>query len=180
VILWESLRPEDQEKCLTELQSDRHWVIWCKAKPKHMAAQLFREYGECVFVGKCTRQKQVGESQAESSGGKHVTRAKGWWKRGDVAACAAQTNMHCWVHQDALLNEEQTETNMREAWEHEGSKDELNIVLHGLEKHFWKGTEAGRLGCYDFPGETWAGMDRQTKALWEQGASVFNDLGVIL
>jgi len=23
VILWESLRPEDQEKCLTELQSDR-------------------------------------------------------------------------------------------------------------------------------------------------------------
>ena len=108
VILWESLRPEDQEKCLTELQSDRHWVIWCKAKPKDMAAQLFREYGKCVFVGKCTRQKQVGESQAESSGGKHVTRAKGWWKRGDVAACAAQTNMHCWVHQDALLNEERT------------------------------------------------------------------------
>jgi hypothetical protein len=43
VILWESLRPEDQEKCLTELQSDRHWVIWCKAKQKDMAAQLFRE-----------------------------------------------------------------------------------------------------------------------------------------
>jgi hypothetical protein len=105
---------------------------------------------------------------------------KGGGRGGDVAACAAQTNMHCWVHQDALLNEEQTETNMREAWEHEGSKDELNIVLHGLEKHFWKGTEAGRLGCYDFPGETWAGMDRQTKALCEQGASVFNDLGVIL
>ena len=102
--------PEDQEKCLTELQSDRHWVIWCKAKPKDMAAQLFREYGKCVFVGKCTRQKQVGESQAESSGGKHVTRAKGWWKRGDVAACAAQTNMHCWVHQDALFNDEQVET----------------------------------------------------------------------
>jgi len=41
VILWESLRPEDQEKCLTELQSDRSWVIWCccKAKPKDMPAQ---------------------------------------------------------------------------------------------------------------------------------------------
>ena len=26
VILWESLRPEDQEKCLTELQSDKSWV----------------------------------------------------------------------------------------------------------------------------------------------------------
>jgi hypothetical protein len=129
VILWES-----QEKCLTELQSDRYWVIWCKANPKDMATQLFRECCKCVFVGKCTRQKQVGESQAESSGGKHGTRAKGWWKRGDVATCAAQTNMHCWVHQDALFDGEQAETNMREAWEHEGSKDELNIVLHGLEQ----------------------------------------------
>ena len=55
VILWESLRPEDQEKCLTQLQSDRHWVIWCKVKPKDIAAQLFREYGKCIFVGKCTR-----------------------------------------------------------------------------------------------------------------------------
>jgi hypothetical protein len=33
VIQWESLHPEDQEKCLTELQSDRHWVIWCMVRP---------------------------------------------------------------------------------------------------------------------------------------------------
>jgi hypothetical protein len=105
-------------------------VIWCKAKLKDIAALLFREYGKCIFVGKCTRQKQAGDNQAESSGGKHVTRARGWWKRGDVAACAAQTNMHCWVHQDALFNDEKVKTNVREAWEHEGSKDELNIVLH--------------------------------------------------
>jgi hypothetical protein len=95
VILWEGLSPEDQEKCLTELQSDRHWVIWCKAKPKDMATQLFREYGKCIFVGKCAKHKQVGDNQAESSGGKHVTRARSWWKRGDVDACAAQANMHC-------------------------------------------------------------------------------------
>jgi hypothetical protein len=88
--------------------------------------------------------------------------------------------MHCWVHQDALLNEEQTETNMREAWEHEGSQDELNIELHGLEQHFWKGTEAGRLGCYDFPGETWAGDGSANKGVMGQGASAFNDRGVIL
>jgi hypothetical protein len=85
VILWESLRPEDQEKCLSKLQSDRSWVIWCKAKPKDLSAQVFREYGKCIFVGKCTRQTKVGESPAESAGGKHVTRARGWWKREDVA-----------------------------------------------------------------------------------------------
>ena len=106
VILWESLRPEDQERCLTELLNDRSWVIWCKAKPKDMPAQSFREYGKCIFVGKCKKQKQADESQAESAGGRHVTRARGWWKRGDVAACAAQTNMHCWVHQDALFNDD--------------------------------------------------------------------------
>jgi hypothetical protein len=37
------------------------------------------------------------------------------------------------------------------------SKDEMNVVLQGLEQHFWRGTEAGWLGCYDFAGETWAG-----------------------
>ncbi len=46
---------------------------------------------------------------------------------------------------------------MREAWEHEHSKDEMSINLRGLERHYWNGTEAGCLGCYDFPGETWAG-----------------------
>jgi len=69
-----------------------------------MATQLFREYGKCIFVGKCAKQKQVGDNQAESSGGKHVTRARSWWKKGDVDACAAQANMHCWVHQDALFD----------------------------------------------------------------------------
>ena len=98
-----------------------------------------------------------------------------------VAACAAQTNMHCWVHQDALFNNEQAETHMREAWEHEGSKDELNIVLQGPEQHFWKGTEAGRMGCYDLPGETWAGDGSANKGVMgqQQGASAFNDQGGI-
>jgi hypothetical protein len=170
VILWESLRPEDQERCLTELLRNRSWVIWCKAKPKDMPAQSFREYGKCIFVCKCKKQRQADESQAESAGGRHVTRARGWWKRGDVAACSAQTNMHCWVHQDKLFNNDQAETHMREAWEHEGSKDELNIVLQGLEQHFWRGTEAGQMGCYEFPCETWAGDGSANKGVMGAGS----------
>ena len=53
-------------------------------------------------------------------------------EEGGCSRIAAQTNMHCWVHQDALFNDEQVETNMREAWEHESSKDEMNIVLDGV------------------------------------------------
>jgi hypothetical protein len=37
------------------------------------------------------------------------------------------------------------------------SKEELKVDLQGLERHFWLGTEPGRLGCYNLPGETWGG-----------------------
>ena len=62
--------------------------------------------------------------------------------------------MRC-PHQHAMLgtsrhaihcDDEQVEKNMREAWEprwHADSKDEMNIVLQGLEQHFWRGMEAG-------------------------------------
>jgi ribonuclease HI len=56
-----------------------------------------------------------------------------------------------------IFDDEQVEAHLSEAWEHESGKDEMNVVLQGLEQHFWRGTEAGWLGCYDFAGETWAG-----------------------
>ena len=59
---------------------------------------------------------------------------------------------------------------MREAWEHEHSKDETNIDLRGLERHYWKGTEAGCLGCYDFSGETWAGDGSMHKGVMGAGS----------
>jgi hypothetical protein len=65
--------------------------------------------------------------------------------------------MACWVHQDSILDDDEVIQGLQEAWEQESSKDELEIRLQGLERHYWLGTEAGRLGCYDFPGETWAG-----------------------
>jgi hypothetical protein len=91
----------------------------------------------------------------------------------DVDACAAQTNMQCWVHQETLFNDEQVESNMREAWEHEDSKDKMNIVLQGLEQHFWKGTEAGWMGCYDFPRETWASIIECVRERVLRGARTF-------
>jgi hypothetical protein len=55
------------------------------------------------------------------------------------------------------FDDEQVSIQLSESWEHDRGKDELNVVLQGLEQHFWRGTEAGWLGCYDFAGETWAG-----------------------
>ena len=46
------------------------------------------------------------ESGQEASG-KHVVRARGWWKRGDVAACTAGYKMECWTHKEASVNREE-------------------------------------------------------------------------
>ena len=64
--------------------------------------------------------------------------------------------MECWVHQDIILDDDKAHQSVKEAWGHEDDKDELEIELQGLERQFWLGTEAGRLGCYDFSGETYA------------------------
>jgi hypothetical protein len=85
--------------------------------------------------------------------------------------------MHYWMHQDAFFNDEQVETNMRELWEHEGIKDEMNVALQGLEQHFWKGTEAGWMGCYDFPGETWSGDGSANKGVMGAGSVCFQRPG---
>ena len=110
------------------------------------------------------------DNPEDFTGGKHVTRARSWWKRGDVSACAAQTKMQCWVPQDMIFDSEQAETNLQAAWEHEDDKDEMNITLHGLERNFWKGTEAGWLGCYEFPGESWAGDGSVHKGVMGAGS----------
>ena len=85
--------------------------------------------------------------------------------------------MQCWVHQDILLNDEPVETNMREAWEHEDSKDEMNIEIQVLEQHFWRETEAGWMGCYDLLGETWAEDSSAHKGVMGAGSVSFQRPG---
>ena len=81
------------------------------------------------------------------------------------------------MHQDTLFNDTQVETSLREAWEHGGSKDEMNTVPQGPAQHFWKGTEAGWMGCYDFPGETWAGDGSAHKGVMGAGSVCFHRPG---
>jgi hypothetical protein len=80
--------------------------------------------------------------------------------------------MECWVHHDTILDDDKAHQSLKEAWEHEDNKDELKIELQDLERQFWLGTEAGRLGCYNFPGETWREMGQRTKEEWVRAASV--------
>jgi hypothetical protein len=80
--------------------------------------------------------------------------------------------MECWVHHDTILDDDQANQRLKEAREHDNnSKDELKVDLQGLERHFWLGTEAGRLGCYNFPGETWAGDGSAHKGVVGAGSA---------
>ena len=65
--------------------------------------------------------------------------------------------METWRCGDIILDVNKAHQSLKKAWEHEDDKDEWKIELQGLERQLWLGTEAGRLGCYDFSGETWGG-----------------------
>jgi hypothetical protein len=85
-----------------------------------MATQTFPEHGRCIFEGKRVKPNEANDNQEDISGGWHVVRTRSWWKRGEVDACAAQTNMQCWVHQDTIFDGEQAETNMCDSQEKTG------------------------------------------------------------
>ncbi len=52
---------------------------------------------------------------------------------------------------------------LRDALEKENDKDDLKMDLQGLERQFWLRMEAGRMGCYELPGEIWAGYESAHK-----------------
>jgi hypothetical protein len=136
VMLWESLSAGEKEESLKVLQKETGWVIWCKDNLKDKGEQTFREHSRFNFTGGCTESKRDRDSRQEASGGKHVTRAKSWWKGGDVSICTAQTNMECWVHHYIILNNDKSHPSVKEAWEYEDDKDVLKIELQGLERQF--------------------------------------------
>ncbi len=107
MILWESLGAGEKEECLKVLQTEANWAIWCKANPKDKGEQAFREHSRCIFTGKCKEPEGDGEKQEGASRGRHVTRARSRWKRADMSACAAHSNMGCWLHYDTILDEDQ-------------------------------------------------------------------------
>ena len=109
-------------------------VYLVQGHPKDKGERAFREHSRCIFAVRCKESKRDRDSRQEASGGKHVTRARSWWKRGDVSACAAHTNMECWGQQDIILDDEKEHQSVKEAWEPEDDKDKLKKELQGLEK----------------------------------------------
>ena len=84
--------------------------------------QVFKKRGRRICTGKFKQVTTASAIREEASKGKHVTRARGWWKRGDVAACATHANMACWVHQDSILDDDEVIQGLREAWDQESSR----------------------------------------------------------
>ena len=65
--------------------------------------------------------------------------------------------MECWVSGWTAPKQEVTEA-VREDWMWELGKDECVHTDAGPETSYWRGTEFGRMGGYDFPGQI-AGTD---------------------
>ena len=77
----------------------------------------------------------------------------------------------------SILDEEKVIQGLQDAWEQESNKDERKIRLQGLERHYWLGTDAGRLVCDDFPGETWAGDGSARKGEMGAGSACLQQQG---
>jgi hypothetical protein len=75
----------EKEESLKVLHKEKGGVIWGKANPKDKGEQAFREHSRCIFTGRRKESKRDKDSREEAPGGQHVTRARSWWKRGDVS-----------------------------------------------------------------------------------------------
>jgi hypothetical protein len=120
------------------------WAVCCRANPstKDKVEQPFQEHSRYIFTGKCKEPKSGNKGREVESGWKHVTTARGWWRRGDVSACAVHANMECWAHHNINLDLDTVNQHLRDAWEQENDQDDVKMDLQGLERQCWLGTEA--------------------------------------
>ena len=79
-------------------------------------------------------------------------RQRGWWKTGNVAACICSAGMTAWVHKECTTLDQTSIVNLHQAWDCTEEKDECEVRLTGPERDYWLGSEAGRVGSYEFQG----------------------------
>ena len=93
------------------------------------------------------------DEQANDDGTRgRACRQRGWWKTGNVAASACSVGMTAWVHRDCTMVDQATIESLQQAWECTEEKDECLVEPVGLERDYWLGSEAGRVGSYEFQG----------------------------
>lgn len=60
--------------------------------------------------------------------------------------------MTAWVHRDHCMVDQTAVESLQQAWECTEGKDECSVEMTGLERDYWLGSEAGRIGSYKFQG----------------------------
>jgi ribonuclease HI len=60
--------------------------------------------------------------------------------------------MTAWVHKECTTLDQTSIVNLHQAWNCTEKKDECEVRLTGLGRDYWLGSEAGRVGSYEFQG----------------------------
>ena len=60
--------------------------------------------------------------------------------------------MTAWVHKECTTLDQTSIVNLHQAWDCTEEKDECEVRLTGPERDYWLGSEAGRVGSYEFQG----------------------------
>jgi ribonuclease HI len=169
VFLWESLDEEGKRACEEAVRSRKDWVVWSRTRPKQKGeqVQVYSVAGKAVFAGKVRSaqgDQQIegadelsdGELEEEQTGDEArkggTCRRRGWWKAGNIATSACPAGMTAWVHKECTTIDQRAIMNLRQAWDCAEEKDECTVSMTGLERDYWLGSEAGRVGSYEFQG----------------------------
>ena len=151
------------------MRSRKDWVVWSRTRPKQKGeqAQAHEGAGKAVFAGKVRSaqgDQQIegadelsdGELEEEQTGDEArkggTCRRRGWWKAGNIATSACPAGMTAWVHKECTTIDQRAIMNLRQAWDCAEEKDECTVSMTGLERDYWLGSEAGRVGSYEFQG----------------------------
>ena len=176
VIVWDSLSQEERRTCLTTLQREEDWVVWCTAGEKTWTDRPLTVRGVEIFNSKRVEEKlkkATWKQRTESEGqpdeapklrGKGCKR-RNWWKEGRVERTQGQRHMACWVHSRGTGNAVPLSViqELEQEWMRPDEKDDLGLQMCGPERDFWLGTEAGLLGCYEFRGQCAGGDGSEHK-----------------
>ena len=169
VFLWESLDEEGRKACDEVVRTRTDWVVWSRTRPLSSEEHTGEHaaIGKAVFKGRArlaqNNDRVEGEDELSDeemeetqSDGKtrnsKACRQRGWWKTGNVAACICSAGMTAWVHKECTTLDQTSIVNLHQAWDCTEEKDECEVRLTGPERDYWLGSEAGRVGSYEFQG----------------------------
>jgi hypothetical protein len=166
--MWDSMDEEDRENTMDSLKQTDKWVIW-NTKDKWSTSLRRAGLHQLLHIHQDIHDECWG------------FKIKGWWRTGDIRVKKPKKIFECWVRDKTKVpsGAQEAITTALLAPNHNFGKDEYVVDIAGHEAQYWRGTESGLLGAFEFKGACTAGDGSCDTGSRSMGAGLcnFNRLG---